>query len=1383
MSLPTTPTRSGASSANSTPSDFQDGESKRELTPRSKVKALLAAFDSESDSDHLNRAQESHAIAAAANDAHNSPQTSSSAKQNKCDGSEGEESDHIPTKPRGKLASRLRGREAAKSMESDEDSNEGSDTNAYERIKRKLLQGRSTGSREKMTDSAQDDSASREVVQTIKSPVQSSQSSPGSDSSHSAAEFTPGNARSSPNGSLTRNPTAPVGYRKRAETDDSDSDLPPDPLISTKLQLLVARKREELQAKKEADAREKAEKKLKLRMLPKTQSTRGTKSGALSPGVSDSDSDNQAIESRLTQQARPTRKPTKKELEETNRETQRMRRNMQWAHQAKTKKKITKESFFTRFNFRASPQVAGVAQVLSSSTAVSSAPATDTEDINYRESPPTSPDIAIDPSRKPESLELFHGEDAIITAEEVEGVLPSTLYALGRPSPQPQEEHDEPPKKSVDSRTLTSIPASSIEQSKQPTKIYPSKPFRSMTPKFDSDSDLEILPSKKLKRSKLDVFDRLPAHNVNEDRSLQTLRVLAHMNSPGKQNLRSKSSMTVSDMQISLQRRARKQAAQERAEKMQDLKDRGILIQTAEERERDQAEVEDLVDKARKEAAQIMQAEKQEARKEKLANGEPDNMELTSDGDEDYGDFDAEESEIDLSGSDEEQAHEAEHSDSEAGEDEEVDANEGRELHVAENNRTSARLIDTEASEAGEDEENLGELHSETDEDLCDEAINAPQAKRRQTTRLIIDDDEESDDEASKYEIQQSPMVFHESTQKPLIPVLPFSNALPMGLTQAFAATMADTQTETQQNESADPDQEQDSLALLGPMPEPNFPMFDFEDSRQLIPDSQNSNLLSDVHYNPDQTTSPEIDLHLSQDQIQYNTLEDSEGLPVPTQFSEIPDPTQDAGFAITTPIRNRFVSVPPSTIDTVLLSGVARNSPVVKKRGRLHRRVESSGDFGVRSEDSVSRHDDSSLDAFDAMNKAAKKPLQTFDAFDKNKSEAKGMVEEQAQESEDEYAGLGGASDDESAQEEDEEVRKMIDEGEVNVDERKLAAFYAHKERATDEKAVEKLFKDIKNGMLRRKRGAEFDLSDSDDDAEARQRAKRREFAKMRKALLENENVGKIAQDPKKLPFLRAIEDRDYDSIGFLEQPDESSQMDLDSQEGADLQPQHESAGGSASSNRKRPLQDSIPDNANRLPPTARRTRPIKKPSTLADIRKSVSFLIEEPDTLRHDPQPVSSPPSSDDESMQHPREPFASRRRTNPVIDRLSLKRAESTKTASAASRLAFHDPSSSSAPGGFRVPSLLRRATTSQLPNGTDKNGISTGTAGTEKAVGGGEKGDFIRRAGSRKSSIGYFARNRERGSSHVQEAERRRSEGLRKMSMGRVGLSGLAGGSFD
>lgn len=50
-------------------------------------------------------------------------------------------------------------------------------------------------------------------------------------------------------------------------------------------------------------------------------------------------------------------------------------------------------------------------------------------------------------------------------------------------------------------------------------------------------------------------------------------------------------------------------------------------------------------------------------------------------------------------------------------------------------------------------------------------------------------------------------------------------------------------------------------------------------------------------------------------------------------------------------------------------------------------------------------------------------------------------------------------------------------------------------------------------NGGLRRKRAAEFDLSDSDDEVEARKRRKRNEFARMKKALLQDENIGKIGQ------------------------------------------------------------------------------------------------------------------------------------------------------------------------------------------------------------------------------------------------------------------------------
>ncbi len=320
---------------------------------------------------------------------------------------------------------------------------------------------------------------------------------------------------------------------------------------------------------------------------------------------------------------------------------------------------------------------------------------------------------------------------------------------------------------------------------------------------------------------------------------------------------------------------------------------------------------------------------------------------------------------------------------------------------------------------------------------------------------------------------------------------------------------------------------------------------------------------------------------------------------------------------------------------------------------------------------------------------------------------------------------------------------------------------------------------------MLRRKRGAEFDLSDSDDDAEARQRRKRREFAKMRKALLENENVGKIAEDPKKLAFLRAIEDRENDDdFDFLDRPaDDSFRVEPDTQEDPESQSQPAQP-ETILGKRKRPLQESVPDKGNmRPPPGARRTQAPKKPATLAEIRESVSFLIEEPGSINVAPDPSSS--ASEDESSHHNNESHTNPRRRpnpNPIVDRLSLKRAESATTSSN-SRLAFHDPSTANPSiGGFKVPSLLRRATTTNLA--VDNHGITTmAIATTERAAGGGEKSDFVRRGGTKKSSVNYFAREMEK-SRVIEGVGRRRKEEREREARGReMRLGGLGTGAFE
>lgn len=317
---------------------------------------------------------------------------------------------------------------------------------------------------------------------------------------------------------------------------------------------------------------------------------------------------------------------------------------------------------------------------------------------------------------------------------------------------------------------------------------------------------------------------------------------------------------------------------------------------------------------------------------------------------------------------------------------------------------------------------------------------------------------------------------------------------------------------------------------------------------------------------------------------------------------------------------------------------------------------------------------------------------------------------------------------------------------------------------------------------MLRRKRGAEFDLSDSDDDAEARQRRKRREFAKMRKALLKNENVGEIAEDPKKLAFLRAIEDREHDEdLDFLDRPaDNFFRVENGMQEEPDSQLQQQPVPLEANvGKRRRPLEDSAPDKADMRPlPAARRTATAKKPATLAEIRESVSFLIEEPGSINMGPDPSSS--ASEDEATHN--EQHRNPRRTSPkkIVDRLSLKRAESASTTST-TRFAFHNPTANNS--GFKVPSLLRRATTTQLSaNAADANGISTAAA-TERAAGGGEKGDFVRRGGTKRSSVNFYSREKERKSG-VEEVERRRREGReREAKRRRSGLGGMGVSAFE
>jgi len=343
------------------------------------------------------------------------------------------------------------------------------------------------------------------------------------------------------------------------------------------------------------------------------------------------------------------------------------------------------------------------------------------------------------------------------------------------------------------------------------------------------------------------------------------------------------------------------------------------------------------------------------------------------------------------------------------------------------------------------------------------------------------------------------------------------------------------------------------------------------------------------------------------------------------------------------------------------------------------------------------------------------------------------------------------------------------------------LIAIPRDRERASDEKQVEKLFHDITTGMLRRKRGGDWDdLSDEDDGGEARRRLKRRQFAKMQKALFADERISKVAENPRNQAFLRTIEDHgsddDMDFI-FAPSPTATKVVSEDSQ-----------SSGKGDDGPATTIPDSQPQESRRGA-NPRRTKDGKRPSNIGDIRESLSNLLDEPlnsstiipatELGSDDEDNTNRPPSSSSSTLSSNKENSNPRRGRTAVVDRITLKR-NSSSNVSNSNRLAFATASSTSST--FKVPALLRRATTNSLISSSSSTASSTGvTTNNTSADGGSTK---IKKPAGKRSGVNYFARENERRAA-VAEMERRREEKKWKGAKGRGEVVGglFGGGKFE
>jgi mediator of replication checkpoint protein 1 len=198
-------------------------------------------------------------------------------------------------------------------------------------------------------------------------------------------------------------------------------------------------------------------------------------------------------------------------------------------------------------------------------------------------------------------------------------------------------------------------------------------------------------------------------------------------------------------------------------------------------------------------------------------------------------------------------------------------------------------------------------------------------------------------------------------------------------------------------------------------------------------------------------------------------------------------------------------------------------------------------------------------------------------------------------------------------------------------------------------------------------------------------------------------------------------------------------------------------------------------------IPPMGHRRRAdvgtSKRPATLAEIREAVSFLIDEP--LVPDSQVSGSESGSDHEgdsgddqdhrTVRIRREVTATTVLGNArasVVNRLSIVHTHEENTGSGP--LAFHSAAATSL-SGFKVPSLLRRATTSLSNASTTSSNSTTPAPSADNGV---------RRGGSKKSNIHYQAREAER-KKIVEASDRRRKEQVKKSVIGKGRQSVLGG----
>ncbi|BFZ57442.1 hypothetical protein PYCC9005_004494 [Savitreella phatthalungensis] len=759
------------------------------------------------------------------------------------------------------------------------------------------------------------------------------------------------------------------------------------------------------------------------------------------------------------------RAASKKALDQMHRETERLARGMNLAPEIVVKKKLSFTDFFARVGYKTAKEPSPQPPAPESATEPQPPQTEPVPESVVKTASPISAQVATSHAFAPE-LE----DDDEIELPTVEQVLSQPIVAPKAITPQKKAYHIIPPLARGNEVLLDS----------------------------DSDNESPRMPADPVHARHAALFSKRDFAQVKEDRKAAKFISLARPDSPTKLEARDRK---IRD--AALKAAVAKQAQADRAAREAALRAAGVEILSTEERQRQALQVEDLVERARRQAEEIRKLEQREDRRRKAIEDGVNDEQASGDeaDDESWRGDDSDNDEDIASGeeNDDDDMNDAPIDNDNDGEeeDEEDDENDENTTRADQASpvpqRTRLGRTTSILSERALSDDEEKQLARDRDlEAESEQLILQGNRRRRPRARFLLADDDDEDDEHGEGDKENAiPLVRHVSSGS-----LNLRQMMPpeAGISTLPAATSVNASTAND--------------VPLGQLLSPQSLIRVRDDSvaTQFDPLSPGLPLSAYAPMPTQYTQATQIDPD--------NMLEESEE----TARSPTPELQPPADDLETRPL-NRLRKATAATAAITAASALEPPKPQSRK-WRQERDERDAAEIARARE---------------------------------------ALVDDRAVESDDEYAGLGGASDSEDDAGADAtqlaELRAMIDEadevdGDDDATRERVRALIARAELDKDEKLVAELLKDLESGGLRRRRGTAAAAGLLDDDNSDDEEDERRRYAirkqQMRARMLESQNLTLLADNPRTAAFVAAMDDVQDKPIAFIDIDDDEDDQQL---------------------------------------------------------------------------------------------------------------------------------------------------------------------------------------------------------------------------------------------